>query len=91
MKRPTPQAGYAGLGVAVAGVLIAAFGALTSTKTSSPWLPMLVGAALYLVGSLLAVAAFGYKRGTKLFLTIRVMRLVFAAVVMLGLVRTFGS
>lgn len=91
MNRPTPQAGYAGLGLAVGGVLIAAFGALTGTKTSNPWIAMLIGAGLYLVGSLLAVAAFGYRRGTKLFLTIRVMRLVFAAVVMLGLVRTFGS
>lgn len=80
-----PEIGKFGIGLAGLGVGLAV-GSLVLQLSQAP-LALLAGAGVYLVGAALSVAAFGYRRGSNLFLTLRVLRLVFAAVVIFSILR----
>lgn len=87
MKGPIvkPEAGRLGMAIATSGLAVAAVSMLVAPSIGP--MVLLGGAALYLVGAALGVAAFGYQRGSKLFLALRVMRLIFAAIVIFSILR----
>lgn len=90
-QRLPARYGSIGLGVAAVGVALA----LTShlfvwTGFPRALNPMiLVGAFVYLTGGFLAVAASGYRAGTKPFLWLRTFRVLFAASVVFAILRDF--
>lgn len=73
------------MAIAASGLGVAAVSLLVAPATGP--MVLLAGAALYLVGAALGVAAFGYQRGSRLFLALRVMRLIFAAIVIFSILR----
>ena len=93
VRKVDPRFGYAGLATSLLGVLMVLVSQLYSYWTRSPALTpwILVAAMLYLFGGMATVAAFGYTRDTKAFLALRVMRLFFAAGVVVAIVRTIAA
>jgi len=85
--------GPIGMGLAGVGVALA----VSSHLFVWPGFPrvlnplILVGAFAYLAGGFLAVAANGYRPGTKPFLWLRVLRVVFAASVVFAILRDFDG
>lgn len=87
MKRFPLIVGKLGIGMMVAGILAAALSLITPTS-GFPIAPLLlVGAFVYLAGSVMAVGAFDYVRGSKLFLGIRIARILFAVIVVYAVIR----
>jgi hypothetical protein len=80
-----PGAGKMGLVLACSGVAVAAASLFVPVSFGPP--VVLGGALVYLVGALLAAAAFGYVRGGWLFTWLRVLRLLLAVIVILLVVR----
>ncbi len=70
-----------GLGVAFA---VAAAATSRANPALTPWL-IAAGMFIYLPGGLAVVAAYGYTRGSKPYLAMMIMRLIFAFSVMLSL------
>ena len=71
----------------VVGLLMAA-GSLLMPKAAFPLSPLLiVGAFAYLAGSFMAVGTFDYVRGSKLYLGIRIARILFAVIVVYSIIR----
>lgn len=88
MKRFPLIVGQFGLGLIGLGLVGAILGAFLPPAGPVPLsVPLIVGAFLYLVGGLLAVGAFDYRRGTKLFLAMRFARILFAVAVVYGFLR----
>jgi hypothetical protein len=91
MKRLPLLAGKIGFVLIALGVLAAITGAVLPGPDRLPLLPLAVGAFLYLSGAFLVVGAFDYQKGSKVFLTLRLARIVFAVSVVAAFVRAFGS
>ena len=68
--------------------LVAAIVSLFVNIKGMPISPFALGGAfVYLIGGVLAVGAFDYVKGSKVFLAIRIMRVVFAVIVMVSVFR----
>ena len=87
MKRFPLIVGKLGIGMMVAGILAAALSLLMPTS-GFPIAPLLlVGAFVYLAGSVMAVGTFDYVRGSKMVLGIRIARILFAVIVVYAVIR----
>lgn len=88
-----PRYGVFGLGLALLAVLIVFASQIASYLNHTPALsPWILGAALvYLVGGILTVGAYAPLRANKALLALRVIRILFAAGVIVSLVRTIGA
>lgn len=88
MKPWVPEkVGYVGVGLACFGLVLAGIAALTAGVS----MLLMVAGFFYLVGAFLTVGAFGYDRRSKSFLFIRVIRLTFAAMVMLAFFKVMSN
>jgi hypothetical protein len=92
MKRFPPVAGKIGVGLIALGVLSAAASLVVPSPPGMP-LPILliVGAFLYLSGGILAVGAYNYTKGSRLFLASRVSRVIFALIVVYSFIRAMQN
>ena len=89
MKRARKEIGILGMGMCGVGCLLA----LSCVVAPPAFMAFLLmgGMALYVPGGLMAVAAFGYQKGSKLRLAFGVMRLLFALGMVLGILRLVGT
>ena len=87
MRRLRREWGYVGYVLIGIGLIFAFISAYISWKDPAVGLLFLVpGSFFYLTGGLLVVLAFNYKRGTKPFLTLSLLRLIFALSAMVSLI-----
>lgn len=91
MKRLPIVAGQIGFILIALGVVGAIIAAILPGPDRLPMLPLAVGAFFYLTGAFLVVGAFDYQKGSKVFLTLRLARIVFAVSVVAAFVRAFGG
>lgn len=92
VKRSSKLVGQVGFALCGLGVLCAIMAAVTSRSNPAlaPWL-IAGGMFIYLPGGLAVVAAFGYSRGSKPYLAMMIMRIIFAFAVMLSLIGIIGG
>lgn len=91
MKRLSPTLGKVGFALIGLGVSSAILGAVLPGADRLPILPIAIGAFLYLPGAFLVVGAFDYRKGSKVYLAMRMARIVFAVSVVAAFVRAFGG
>lgn len=89
MKRPRKEIGYVGLGLCALGCVLALACIFAPTGTMA--ILLMAGMGLYVPGGLMAVAALGYQKGSKLRLAFTGMRLLFALGMILGILRIVGT
>lgn len=87
MVRVRKELGYVGLGLCGLGVVLAVASAIMAQNHPERIIPLLVaGMAVYLPGGLMAVGAFGYKRFSPVYISLMMMRLLFAISVVISII-----
>ncbi|MBL8060509.1 MAG: hypothetical protein JNK63_07335 [Chthonomonas sp.] len=92
MKRTNKTVGLVGAGMILVGLIASWFAVAISRSNPAIALGFLFGSSLvYIIGGVLTVSHFDFRRGTKVYLVISLSRLVYACAAVLTMIGVAGS
>ena len=92
MKRTNKSVGLTGAGMILLGLALVWYGVAVAKSNPNIALPLLFGSSfLYIMGGMLAVSYYDFRRGSPTYLWIMLSRMTYAAAAVLIMVRSAGG